>query len=142
MSVQEGASFSSPWCGVVVHDPAYCVIDNETAQMTQHENAARIARKIDFLCESIDPKPRLIVPPELCLTGARRFLVDAPMETIAVELPGESVFGPILDACRRNNCYFASTAQEKLAAIPGHFFHTGFVFGPDGLVQRSPKSQA
>jgi predicted amidohydrolase len=63
------------------------------------------------------------------------------METVAVELPGEE-FQPILDACRRNNCYFVSSTQERTSKLPGRYFHTGFMLGPTGLVLRSPKAQA
>src|SRR5690606_2851361 len=44
--------------------------------------------------------------------------------------------------CRRHRCYVATSTQEKTAKLPGRYFHTGFVIGPDGLVLRSPKTQA
>jgi predicted amidohydrolase len=31
---------------------------------------------------------------------------------------------------------------EKVKELPGRYFHTGFVIGPDGLVLRAPKLQA
>lgn len=136
------ASFAAPWTAVVVQAPIYGVTSDSTAREQQRENARRIARQIDRIVQSFDPTPRLIVYPVLCLTGPRRRHVPGlRMETVAIELPGET-FQPILDACARNNCYFVSSTQEVVPKLPGRFFHTGFMFGPKGLVLRSPKAQA
>jgi len=65
---------------------------------------------------------------------------------VAVDLISEplqnSIFAPVVEACRRYDCYVATSTQEKIPQMPGTFFHTGFVMGPEGLVLRSPKSQA
>jgi predicted amidohydrolase len=65
-----------------------------------------------------------------------------PIEAIAVELPGEAVFGPIMDFCARHGVWAATSTQETVPAFPGRFFHTGVIFGPEGLTLRSPKAQA
>jgi predicted amidohydrolase len=91
-------------------------------------------------------KPRLLVFPVLQLVSSRRATSGVPMSGVAVDLSAEpldkGVFAPIVEACRRHNCYVATSTQEKTVRIPGRYFHTGFVMGPEGLVLRSPKSQA
>ena len=134
-------SFSQPWTAAVVHAPLFGVQADATAKETQRRNAQRIAEQIDRIVQSWEPSPRLVVYPVLCLTSPRRSVAGVRMETVAVELPGEE-FQPILDACRRNDCYFVSSTQERTSKLPGRYFHTGFLFGPQGLVLRSPKAQA
>lgn len=133
-------SFTKPWRAAVVQTAIEYVTSEETAKATQRANACRIAKQIDGICQTYDPAPRLLVYSVLALTGARRE-TGIEMDTVAIELPGEE-FQPIIDACRRNNCYFASSAQEKTSRLPGRYFHTGFVLGPEGLVLRSPKAQS
>jgi predicted amidohydrolase len=91
-------------------------------------------------------KPRIIVFPVLQLTSARRSVSGVPMSAVAVDLVSkpldQGVFKPVIEACRRHNCYVATSTQEKVPQLPGKFFHTGVIMGPDGLVLRSPKSQA
>lgn len=134
-------SFSQPWVAAVVHAPLVGVQSDESAKETQRRNARRIAEQIDRIVQTWEPAPRLLVYPVLCLTSPRRSIAGVRMETVAVELPGEE-FQPILDACRRNNCYFVSSTQERTSRLPGRYFHTGFLLGPTGLVLRSPKAQA
>ncbi|MCS6801891.1 MAG: nitrilase-related carbon-nitrogen hydrolase [Chloroflexota bacterium] len=134
-------SFSQPWVAAVVHAPLVGVQSDESAKETQRRNAHRIAAQIDRIVQTWEPSPRLLVYPVLCLTSPRRSAAGVRMETVAVELPGEE-FQPILDACRRNNCYFVSSTQERTSKLPGRYFHTGFMLGPNGLVLRSPKAQA
>lgn len=134
-------SFSRPWRAAVAQPTLYSVTSDATAKATQHENARRIAGEIDRIVGSYFPAPRLIVYPTLCLTGTRRADAGVNMEAVAIELPGDE-FQPILDACRRNDCYFVSTTQEKTSKLPGRYFHTGFIIGPRGLLLRSPKAQA
>jgi predicted amidohydrolase len=63
------------------------------------------------------------------------------MDAVAVELPGEP-FASLIEACGRWDCYFVTTTQERTSKLPGRYFHTGFIVGPEGLVLRSPKVQA
>jgi predicted amidohydrolase len=133
-------SFATPWTAAVVQAAVRYVTSEDTAKATQHANALRIAEQIDRIVQTYDPPPRLLVYPVLVLTGGRRE-TGIQMETVAIELPGDE-FQPIVDACRRNNCYFASSAQEKTSWLPGRYFHTAFVLGPEGLVLRSPMAQA
>jgi predicted amidohydrolase len=139
--MSEEISFSQPWHAAVVQAPLYNVTSDATARETQRQNARRIAEHIDRIIQTYDPAPRLIVYPALSLNGSYRHVVGVAMETAAIELPGEQL-QPILDACRRNNCYFVSSTQERHSKLPGRFFHTGYMLGPEGLVLRSPKAQA
>lgn len=137
----EGVSFSEPWLAAIVQAAVRPVRDDATARNTMRRNAERIASEIDALMEHTDPPPRLVVYPVLCLTAASRHLSNVSIDTVAMPVPGEP-FEPILDACRRHRCYFVSSAQEAVPELPGRYFHTGFVLGPEGLVLRSPKAQA
>lgn len=137
----EDISFSQPYTVAVVQAAIPGVTSDATAQETQRHNAQRIAEHIDFICRTHTPAPRLIVYPVLCLTGPKRHVSGVGMETVAIELPGDR-FQPIVDACKRNNCYFVSSTQEHHSKLPGKFYHTGFMLGPEGLVLRSPKAQA
>ena len=90
--------------------------------------------------------PRLLVFPVLQYVSAQRAVSGVHISQVAVDLSAEplerSIFAPVVAACRRHNCYVATSTQEKTARMPGRFFHTGFVMGPQGLVLRSPKTQA
>ena len=91
-------------------------------------------------------KPKLLVFPVLPYTSSSRSTSGVPMSDVAVDLIseplGKGIFGPVVDACRRHNCYVATTTQEKTPQFPGLYHHTGFIMGPEGLVLRSPKAQA
>jgi predicted amidohydrolase len=117
------------------------VSSDATAKATQIENSRRIADQIDRICGLYETPPRIVVYPTLCLTGTRRADAGVSMDAVAVELPGEE-FEAVVQACRRNSCYFVSSTQEKTSLLPGRYFHSGFILGPEGLVLRSPKAQA
>ncbi|MBL8629462.1 MAG: hypothetical protein JNM81_07530 [Rhodospirillaceae bacterium] len=91
-------------------------------------------------------KPRIVNFPVLQLTSAQRSVSGVPMSAVAVDLVSKpldkTVFAPVIEACRRHNCYVATSTQEMVPQMPGRYFHTGVVMGPEGLVLRSPKSQA
>jgi predicted amidohydrolase len=91
-------------------------------------------------------KPSLIVFPVLQYVSALRAASGVPMADVAVDLsaaPLETgIFAPVVAACRRHGCYVATSTQEKTERLPGRYFHTGFIMGPEGLVLRSPKTQA
>jgi predicted amidohydrolase len=92
------------------------------------------------------PKPRVISCPVLMYTSARRAVSGVPMEVVAQDLVSkpldQTIWKPVIDACRRHDCYVATSTQEKVPQLPGTYFHTGFIMGPEGLVLRSPKVQA
>ena len=93
------------------------------------------------------PKPRIVVFPVLQYTSARRAVSGVPMETVAQDLLAQpldqTIWAPVIEACRRHNCYVATSTQEKVTQLgEPTYFHTGFIMGPEGLVLRSPKVQA
>ncbi len=115
-------------------------------EATRKRNAAAMTAAIDQVMAAPGPKPRLLVFPVLQYTSSRRAVSGVPMSAVAVDLLSEplekTIFAPVAAACRRHNCYVATSTQEKIPQLPGLWFHTGFIVGPDGLVLRSPKAQA
>ena len=94
-----------------------------------------------------EPKPRIVVFPVLQYTSARRAVSGVPMETVAQDLLAkpldQTIWAPVIEACRRHDCYVATSTQEKVTLLgEPTYFHTGFIMGPKGLVLRSPKVQA
>jgi predicted amidohydrolase len=134
-------SFSTPYRAAVVQPALLTVRDDATARASQDENARRVAEQIGAIMSFLTPRPRLVVWPVLCLTSANRGRLGVRMTTIASSLD-DARWEPIRAACREFDCYFASTLQEAVPEMPGRFFHTGFVLGPEGLELRSPKAQA
>ncbi len=93
-----------------------------------------------------ESKPRIVVFPVLQYTSSRRAVSGVPMEDVAQDLVSkpldQTIWAPIIEACRRHNCYVATSTQEKVPQLADTYFHTGFIMGPEGLVLRSPKVQA
>lgn len=93
-----------------------------------------------------EPRTRIIVFPVLQYTSARRAVSGVSMEAVAQDLVSkpldQTIWAPVVEACRRHGCYVATSTQEKVPQLEDTYFHTGFVMGPDGLVLRSPKVQA
>ncbi len=94
-----------------------------------------------------EPKPRIVVFPVLQYTSARRAVSGVPMEAVAQDLISkpldQTIWAPVIEACRRHDCYVATSTQEKVTQLgEPTYFHTGFIMGPEGLVLRSPKVQA
>jgi predicted amidohydrolase len=112
----------------------------------RNRNTEAMIAAIESVMKGPGPKPRLIVFPVLQLVSSHRAVSGVPISAVAVDLMAQpldkSVFAPVLEACRRHDCYIATSTQEKTERMPGRFFHTGFIIGPDGLVLRSPKTQA
>lgn len=113
----------------------------------RRRNAEAMVDSIETLMRTQNPKPRVVVFPVLQYTSARRAVSGVPMEVTAVDLISEpldqGIFAPVVEACRRHNCYVATSTQEKVPLLgEGTYFHTGFIMGPEGLVLRSPKAQA
>ena len=93
-----------------------------------------------------ESKPRIVVFPVLQYTSARRAVSGVPMEAVAQDLVSkpldQTIWAPVIEACRRHDCYVATSTQEKVPQLEDTYFHTGFIMGPEGLVLRSPKVQA
>ncbi len=130
----------------VMRLPIEIPITAAALESTRQRNATAMVAAIDELMKGPAPHPKVIVFPVLQYTSARRAVSGVPMSAVAVDLISEplqkSIFAPVVEACRRHDCYVATSTQEKVPQMPGTFFHTGFVMGPQGLVLRSPKSQA
>ncbi len=130
----------------VMRLPIEIPISAAALEATRQRNAAAMIAAIDAVMKGPAPHPRVIVFPVLQYTSSRRAVSGVPMSAVAVDLISEplqkSIFAPVVEACRRYGCYVATSTQEKIPQMPGTFFHTGFVMGPEGLVLRSPKSQA
>ncbi|MBM3515904.1 MAG: hypothetical protein FJX59_19635 [Alphaproteobacteria bacterium] len=129
----------------VMHVPIEVPITADALEATRKRNSEAMVAAIESVMKS-DPKPRVVVFPVLQYTSARRAVSGVPMSAVAVDLVTEhldkSIFAPVIEACRRYNCYVSTSTQEKVPQLPGKFFHTGFIMGPEGLVLRSPKTQA
>jgi predicted amidohydrolase len=117
----------------------------DAAEATRARNTDAMLEAIESVMKGAD-KPRIIVFPVLQLVSSMRAVSGVPMSAVAVDLVSQPVdktpFAPILAACRRHNCYIATSTQEMVPQFPGKYFHTGIIIGPEGLVLRSPKSQA
>ncbi len=130
----------------VLRVPIEVPISAAALESTRQRNANAMVEAIDAAMRGPGPKPRVLVFPVLQYTSSRRAVSGVPMSAVAVDLISEplekTIFAPVVAACRRHDCYVATSTQEKVPQFPGTFFHTGFIVGPSGLVLRSPKSQA
>ncbi len=112
----------------------------------RRRNAEAMVDEIEKVARFAAQTPHVIVFPVLQYTSSRRAVSGVPMEAVAIDLVSEpldqGIFSPVIDACRRHNLYVATSTQEKVPQLPGTYFHTGFIMGPEGLVLRSPKVQA
>ncbi|MSO99392.1 MAG: hypothetical protein EXR11_14460 [Rhodospirillaceae bacterium] len=129
----------------VFHTPVLVPPSGDALPAVRARNTEAMVAAIEKAMAGAD-KPRILSFPVLQLTSAQRAVSGVPMSAVAVDLISEpldkTVFAPIVAACRRHNCYVSTSTQEKVPQLPGKFFHTGFIMGPEGLVLRSPKSQA
>lgn len=111
----------------------------------RRRNSEAMVAAIEDVMRKTRPKPRIVVFPVLQYTSARRAVSGVPMSMVAVDLVSkpldQGIFAPVIAACRRHDCYVATSTQEKVPQ-KDWFFHTGFIMGPEGLVLRSPKAQA
>ena len=91
---------------------------------------------------------RLLCFSVLGLTGSgagRRMLNLMPSrpldaKVLAVDLTHpDGRLQPLVDMCTEYSCFAATSAIERHPSMPDVLFHTGFVFGPTGLVLRAPK---
>ena len=142
---QETESVAS-YPAAVMRIPVLVPPSADALEDVRGRNAEAMVDAIENLMQAETVKPRIVVFPVLQYTSARRAVSGVPMTTVAVDLVTEhldqGIFAPVIEACRRHNCYVATSTQEKVAKLPGTYFHTGFIMGPEGLVLRSPKAQA
>ncbi len=130
----------------VMRLPIEIPISAAALEDTRRRNTQAMLEAIDAAMRGPGEKPKLLVFPVLPLTSSRRAVSGVPMSAVAVDLVSQPLdktyFAPVIEACRRHDIMIATSTQEKVQALPGVYFHTGFVMGPQGLVLRSPKSQA
>ena len=130
----------------VMRLPIEIPISAAALEDTRRRNAQAMLEAIDAAMRGPGEKPKLLVFPVLPLTSSRRAVSGVPMSSVAVDLVSQPLdktyFAPVIEACRRHDLLIATSTQEKVPQLPGVYFHTGFVMGPQGLVLRSPKSQA
>jgi len=144
---KKGAGDNS-YAACVMQIPLHGFREGETERAWIERNAKRLAGIIEQTALSSRTKPRLFVFPVLSLLGEGSLLAELGtvprfnIDELAVDFEHDSRLTPILQACKRHNCYVASSCVEKIAALPGKYFHTGFILGPEGVVLRSPKTQA
>jgi len=136
------------YCAAVMQTPLHGVRDTEKNSAWISRNADRIARLTDQLMASSETRPRLVVFPVLSLLGIGSSLfklgIKPPfrIQEISVDLTHDPRLDPLRRACEQYRCYIASSCVEKVKGLPHRYFHTGFILGPEGLVLRSPKTQA
>ena len=130
----------------VMRVPVVVPPNADAVDATRARNAQAMVAAIESAMRGPGSKPRILVFPVLQFISARRAVSGVPMSAVAVDLVSEpldrTIFAPVIAACRRHDCYVATSTQEKVPQLPGRYFHTGFIMGPQGLVLRSPKSQA
>jgi len=140
------AVLPSPFNAAVMRLPVLVPPSADALDDVRRRNSEAMVAAIEQLMRSVNPKPRIVVFPVLQYTSARRAVSGVPMSKVAVDLISEpldkGIFAPVIEACRRHDCYVATSTQEKVPQKEGWYFHTGFIMGPEGLVLRSPKAQA
>ena len=140
------AAAPAPFNAAVMRVPVLVPPSADALADVRRRNAEAMVAAIEDLMRRSNPKPRIVVFPVLQYTSARRAVSGVPMSMVAVDLISEpldkGIFAPVIEACRRHDCYVVTSTQEKVPQKEDWFFHTGFIMGPEGLVLRSPKAQA
>ncbi|MCB2106223.1 MAG: hypothetical protein KDE14_00925 [Rhodobacteraceae bacterium] len=135
-----------PYRAAVMRTSVLVPPSGDALEDIRRKNSENMVAAIEDLMAKSNPKPRVVVFPVLPYTSARRAVSGVPMEMVAVDLASkpldQSIFAPVVEACRRHNCYVATSTQEVVPKLGNKYFHTGFIMGPEGLVLRSPKVQA
>jgi predicted amidohydrolase len=143
---QDSALSPAPFNAAVMRVPVLVPPSADALADVRRRNSEAMVAAIEDLMRAVSPKPRIVVFPVLQYTSARRAVSGVPMSMVAVDLISEpldkGIFAPVIAACRRHDCYVATSTQEKVPQKEGWYFHTGFIMGPEGLVLRSPKAQA
>ena len=142
----DSTSLPAPFNGAVMRLPVLVPPSADALEDVRRRNSEAMVAAIEDVMRAVRPKPRIVVFPVLQYTSARRAVSGVPMSMVAVDLISEpldqGIFAPVVEACRRHDCYVATSTQEKVPRREDWFFHTGFIMGPEGLVLRSPKAQA
>ena len=145
-SQESTGATSAPFNTAVMRLPVLVPPSADALEDVRRRNAEAMVEAIEDVMRKTSPKPRIVVFPVLQYTSARRAVSGVPMSMVAVDLVSEpldrGIFAPVIEACRRHDCYVATSTQEKVPQKEGWYFHTGFIMGPEGLVLRSPKAQA
>lgn len=140
------SSAPAPFNTAVMRLPVLVPPSADALEDVRRKNSEAMVAAIEDLMRTVTPKPRIVVFPVLQYTSARRAVSGVPMSMVAVDLISEpldkGIFAPVIEACRRHDCYVATSTQEKVPQKEDWYFHTGFIMGPEGLVLRSPKAQA
>jgi predicted amidohydrolase len=141
-----GSGGSRPsYTAAVARLPALVPPSADALEDIRRRNTEAFVDAIETIMKST-PKPRVVSFPVLMYTSSRRAVSGVPMEMVAQDLVSkpldQTIWKPVIEACRRHDCYVATSTQEKVPQLPGTYFHTGFIMGPEGLVLRSPKVQA
>jgi predicted amidohydrolase len=105
------------------------------------ENRSRAIRHMEHILATVATPPRLFQYPVLMLQGGYRDRDEDARYAVSLELPGPDI-EPLVEFCAKHNVYMSSSAVERRKEVPGWFFHSGFILGPNGLVIRYPKAQA
>jgi predicted amidohydrolase len=136
----------APFNTAVMRVPVLVPPSADALADVRRKNSEAMVAAIEDAMRTTNPKPRIVVFPVLQYTSARRAASGVPMSMVAVDLISQpldqGIFAPVIEACRRHDCYVATSTQEKVPQKEDWFFHTGFIMGPEGLVLRSPKAQA
>ncbi len=143
--VNQPATSIAPFKAAVMRVPVLVPPSIDALNATRDRNAADMVAAIETVMKT-SPKPRVVVFPVLQYTSSSRATSGIPISGVAIDLTEKPLdqtwYKPVIEACRRHNCYVATSTQEKSVRMPGKYFHTGFIMGPEGLVLRSPKTQA
>jgi predicted amidohydrolase len=104
-------------------------------------NRTRVIGDMEHILATTATPPRLFQYPVLMLQGGYVKRSADARYAVSLELPGPDV-EPLIEFCAKHNVYLSSSTVERRKEVPGMFFHSGFILGPNGLVIRYPKAQA
>jgi predicted amidohydrolase len=125
----------------VVQLPVEAILDPAVRDEVMALNRARAIAAVERLAASERGALRVVVLPACFLQAPLPDRTPEALERVAITLPGPEI-APLIDLCRRHNLYLAGSCVERFPLLPGWYFHSGFVIGPDGVLIRAPKAQA
>lgn len=133
---------SDSYWAAVVQAPVEVITDPTHRDEVIAANRDRAIRQIEAILATSSEPPRLFQFPVLMLQGAYNEGRSAEARfAVSFELPGPEV-APLIELCAKRDIVIASSCVERHPALPGWFFHSGFVLGPTGVLIRAPKAQA
>lgn len=132
----------------VVQNSVQWLRADEPITEVRQRHGEEMAAIIDATCASTSPSPRLFVFAVQPLNGTLIAtntmpgggVPDVALDIAAAVLPGGPLF-PVVEACKRHNCFVSGSSVESQPQFPGLFFHSGFIIGGEGLLLRAPKVQ-